>query len=587
MRLFFSGGREPIPVKEGEFSVERAGLRITFNTQLKNGSVMISANLHNIGNETVKLGSMDLLYITEVYPPVYMNSWQSWLPFKAYARQPNPQPLLDFVQMTGTTPYHLTPIPEVLSAGVFPSDYFVCSRSVLAGFIDSQVSHPYLIWNEAREMLEARVELFGIPLNPGKSVSLESLVVLTGEDPSSMLEKYAAMIKNHKKPILKHREGVGWCSWYNYFEEIDFGELKKNVRIISHLARSGDIPFDLIQLDDGYQADIGDWTVTNSKFPSLDEVSSLIRGHGLKPGIWVAPFSASETSSTFLRHKDWLVKDSRGRPKRAYRNWGKDIFSLDTTNPEVRNSLRKTMTRIRDAGFEYVKIDFLFAGAIPGKRHETAVTPVEAYIKGLEIIKESLGSEVFIVGCGAPLLPSVGFVDAMRIGADTAPSWNSDVPDNGIPSFKNSIRNALTRSFMHEKLWLNDPDTIILRGRDAELSRQEKRMFAMVCGILDNLLLESDDMELVGREDLLILKQALSLRGRYARTFLSGDNDFFIVGAKGSKKPSMIALINLADHERQVSLPQSVFDWLEESPRIQTQKVEPHSIRIYPFEKDT
>lgn len=585
MRLFFSGRREPTPVTEGEVSVERAGLRIIFNTRLKNGATIISADLHNISDETMKLGSMDLLNITEVYPPVYMNSWQSWLPFKAHTSQPDPRAWLDFVKITGTTPYHLTPIPEVLSAGILPSDYFACSRSVMAGFIDSRISHPYLVWDASREMLEARVELFGTPLSPGKSISLESLVVLTGEDPSSMLEKYADMIKSHRKPVMKHREGIGWCSWYNYFEEIDFDELKKNVEIISRLAKSGDIPFDLIQLDDGYQADIGDWTVTNSKFPSLDEISGLIRAHDLKPGIWVAPFSASETSSLFLKHKDWLVKDSGGKPKRAYRNWGKDIFSVDTTNPEARDFLRETMTRIRDAGFEYVKIDFLFAGAIPGRRYEPDVTPVEAYIRGLEIIREGLGSEVFIVGCGAPLLPSVGFVDAMRIGADTAPSWNSDVPDNGIPSFKNSIRNALTRAFMHERLWLNDPDTIILRGSDAELSRQEKMMFALVCGILDNLLLESDDMELVSREDLSILKQALSMRGRYARTFLNGDNDIFIIGAKGSEKPSMIALVNLADSEREVRIPQSVFDWLGESTHILVQKVKPHAVWIYPFDK--
>ncbi|KUK95185.1 MAG: Alpha-galactosidase, partial [Thermotogales bacterium 46_20] len=90
MRLFFSGRREPTPVTEGEVSVERAGLRIIFNTRLKNGATIISADLHNISDETMKLGSMDLLNITEVYPPVYMNSWQSWLPFKAHTSQPDP-----------------------------------------------------------------------------------------------------------------------------------------------------------------------------------------------------------------------------------------------------------------------------------------------------------------------------------------------------------------------------------------------------------------------------------------------------------------------------------------------------------------
>ena len=55
---------------------------------------------------------------------------------------------------------------------------------------------------------------------------------------------------------------VGWCSWYHYFHRITEDALRAN------LARAADWPFDVFQLDDGYQAAIGDWLVTKESFPS-------------------------------------------------------------------------------------------------------------------------------------------------------------------------------------------------------------------------------------------------------------------------------------------------------------------------------
>lgn len=583
MKLYLPGRDKPLVFGENRVAVNRADLRIDYEIHQERDLVQIHMTLSNTGSQTVKLSSLDILDIFEIYPPVYHNSWQSWLPFKAYMEQPETKDLLDFAGMTDTTPYHLTPTPEILQTGVFPSDYFVASRSVVCGFLDSAVSHPYFAWSTSEERIEARVELFGKPLEPGSGIHLEPVVVISGDELPSMLERYATLISEYKRPSFKSFEGIGWCSWYHYFEEIDMSELQKNTEMVSDLAKKDGVPFSLVQLDDGYQKDIGEWTTTNEKFPQLDVISSYIRSKSLKPGIWVAPFSVSETSRVFSEHEEWLVKDAKGEPKRAYRNWGKNIYSLDPTNPKAADFLAETMLALRNAGFKYVKIDFLFGGAIPGRRHIPNTTPVEAYVKGLRIIREALGEDVFIVGCGAPLLPSVGHVDAMRIGADTAPSWNEDIPDNGIPSFRHCLRNALTRSFMHGKLWLNDPDTIILRGQEAELSLSEARMFALACGILDNLLLESDDMSLVGQEGLEILMKAFSFKGRKTRVFLNGNNDVFIFGARGTGVSSVLSVVNLGTTGTSVLIPDSALDWLGHSAEYGLTYVEPRSIWVHEF----
>ena len=46
-----------------------------------------------------------------------------------------------------------------------------------------------------------------------------------------------------------------------------------------------------VQLDDGYQAKVGDWLSVNWKFPAgLKDLAQRIRKDGIVPGIWTAPF---------------------------------------------------------------------------------------------------------------------------------------------------------------------------------------------------------------------------------------------------------------------------------------------------------
>ena len=44
-----------------------------------------------------------------------------------------------------------------------------------------------------------------------------------------------------------------------------------------------------------------------------------------------------------------------------------------------------------------------------------------AYRSGIELIREAIGEDAYLLGCGAPLLPSSGLFDAMRVSPDTAP----------------------------------------------------------------------------------------------------------------------------------------------------------------------
>ncbi|MCX6573144.1 MAG: alpha-galactosidase, partial [Candidatus Aminicenantes bacterium] len=267
---------------------------------------------------------------------------------------------------------------------------------------------------------------------------------------------------------------------------------------------------------------------------------------------WAAPFSAAETSRLFAEHPDWMVAEN-GRPKPCYKGWGRTIYALDTTRPDVKSWLDATIRALRRAGFTYLKIDFLFAAAMAGVRRKP-VTPVQAYREGLRIIRRAAGRD-FVLGCGAPLLPSVGLVDGMRIGEDTAPYWKTKPSGFQGPNAYFALKNALMRQFMHRAFWLNDPDCLLVRDREIELTRNERELYALTAGALDNMVIDSDRLSLLGPAERDLLGRSLALRGRTARVSgLMGEfgEDAYLIEGRGCDRGSFELAANLSDGEREI-----------------------------------
>ena len=108
-------------------------------------------------------------------------------------------------------------------------------------------------------------------------------------------------------------------------------------------------------------------------------------------------------------------------------------------------------------GIDYLKLDFLYAGAVPGRRHDD-VDAVAAYRSGLDLVRDVVGPEVYLVGCGAPLLPSIGLVDAMRVSPDTFHEGGED-GSGGL----RGLMPVAARAWQQGRLWVNDPDCVVAR----------------------------------------------------------------------------------------------------------------------------
>jgi alpha-galactosidase len=472
-----------------------------------------------------------------------LNNWQSWGPMER-ATPATRFPELEAI-VRDYSPYLFSPVPEELLRGPV-SDYFAAWDGGLAGFLTSRIGHPFFTI-EGGELV-GWVDYFEAAFED--PVPLEPLAVLHGGPAGDLLEAYARPLKRANRVSVNPWDPVGWCSWYHYFGRLGWPDVIENLDAAAADRKA--FPFDVFQVDDGYETEIGDWLSAKPGYPDLGGLARAIKERRFRAGIWAAPFSAAETSRLFAEHPDWMVSEG-GRPKPCYRGWGKTIYALDTTHPEVKNWLDATFRTLRKAGFTYLKIDFLFAAAMAGARRKN-VTPIQAYREGLRVVRRAAGRD-FVLGCGAPLLPSAGLVDGMRIGEDTAPYWKTKPSGFQGPNAYFALKNALMRQFMHRAFWLNDPDCLLVRDREIELTRNERELYALTAGALDNMVIDSDRLSLLGPAERDLLGRALALRGRQARVRgLMGEfgEDAYLIEGRGGKGADFELAANLSDGEREI-----------------------------------
>lgn len=346
-------------------------------------------------------------------------------------------------------------------------------------------------------VLQARAELGGARIEPGERRVLHDVVFSEGDDHHALLVEWARVFGTSASARVSAPYQVGWCSWYQYFHDVTERDIRSN------LALADDWPFDVFQIDDGYQAAIGDWLVTNERFPSsLESLASTIDSAGRTPGIWLAPFLVHPSSRVAIEHPEWIARwrtGDRALIGNVNDAWGGRVVTLDTTQPEVLEHLARTAKALVDMGFTYLKLDFTYAPALPGVFADRSQTPAQRVRAGYDAIRQGAGDDAFLLGCGAPLGAVVGAVEGMRIGADVAPSWHPrhEGDEGSTPATVNAWRGTLARSFQHRRLWLNDPDCLMLRTTDTALTPAQVDAWCHAVAASGGMALVSDDLSLL------------------------------------------------------------------------------------------
>jgi alpha-galactosidase len=249
-----------------------------------------------------------------------------------------------------------------------------------------------------------------------------------------------------------------WCPWNQYHATATEDDILANLRAMEDLG----LGIGVVQIDDGYQSAPGDWLQSSGRFADLPGLAGRIRDAGRRAGLWIAPMLVGRSSDLLRDHPGWVVRDPAGQPVYAGTVCRQECTALDVTHPEAAAYLTGVLRAMRDWGVDYFKLDFMYAGAYEGGRHDD-VTGVQAYQRGLRLIRDAVGPDALLLGCGAPILPSVGLVDAMRVGPDIAVDYEPAAGDPAQPSQRAAARNTVARAWQQGRFWVNDPDCLLAR----------------------------------------------------------------------------------------------------------------------------
>ncbi len=467
----------------------------------------------------------------------YSNGWQSWSPSGWYGGNER----MSLSRLGGLQNPMInnpgTPLPR--KKGQFSSDMFgvIGDRKARSGFVLgflSQVEQFGTIFTDFNkpQSLEMWANCDDVRLDAGKRMTTDwavfNPILLDHRDP---LDKYLEAAARQNNVRVPAESPVGWCSWYHFYTDLSEQDVRNNLQTI--LEQQETLPIQLVQIDDGFETQVGDWFSFKPEFPQgVAPLAREITKEGLTPGLWLAPFIVHTKSQLIKDHPEWMLRKKNGKLANAGFVWGTLDTALDLTVPEaLAYACDVVRTAAKEWGYPYLKLDFLYAAAVAGVYNDPTVTRAQVLRRGMEALREAVGPEVTLLGCGAPLGSVLGLVEANRIGADVSGDWLPQFKGIGaffkqepaMPSARNSIRNILTRAGLHQHWWINDPDCLLIRP-DTSLTLAEVRSLASVIALTGGSLLVSDDLPKLPAERLRIAEVLVPVMGERARVIDWFDN---------------------------------------------------------------
>jgi len=468
----------------------------------------------------------------------YSNGWQSWSYTGCYDRGSTYRrtrfgPFTAPMRVYAGTPQHSR-------VGVFASDFFgvLVDRArrtgILFGYLSQaeQFGTVEAILSTAAPALRMWTNGDGVRLDPGETLQADwgcvTFLHLDEVDPlGAYLEAAARQNGLHlisDQPggfALSSQPGradipTGWCSWYQYEKAVTAEDVLVNMRKAAEMRLQ--IPLGMIQIDDGFEAQVGDWTDFSSGFPrGVEPLAAEIKVAGFQPGLWLAPFIVHPKAALTRQHPDWLLRGRTRLPVNSGFVWNAFCTALDLTAPGALDYAAEAVaTAVHKWGFSFLKLDFLYAAALPGQYKDPRRTRAQVLRLGLQRLRQAAGEETHLLGCGCPLGSGLGLVDSMRISCDVDTWWSPHIANMqfflsaewGSPSARNAIHNSLTRAALHRRWWINDPDCLLLRPT-SKLTQAEVETLATTIGLSGGTVMLSDDLTGLPEERLQIARCTL------------------------------------------------------------------------------
>lgn len=435
----------------------------------------------------------------------FVNGYQSWTVSREYAVDDsmiddfNPK-VLSFIDKkkfnilgiwgAGDLTFHDYP----QTSGVFYGYSYAYIRNGcdirLFASLSERAGYTIITFDTNRKTVSIEKDLEGVTYKAGQEIKLLELCDIIDESESAF-EKYFELAKISKP---RSKRMCGYTTWYNYYTSVTEEIVERDLDSIAHLGSK----IDIFQIDDGYERTVGDWLYHDEKkFPSgMKAAADNIHKNNMLAGLWLAPFGATPKSYIYQQHKDWFVKNSKGKIPFASQNWG-GFYALDIYNNEVRQYLKEVFDTVLNVwGYDMVKLDFLYACCIRPIHNKSRG---EIMCDAMDLLRECCGDKL-ILGCGVPLAPAFGKVDFCRIGADMALSFKKKPFSREDVSTKSALLNTVFRRQLDGRAFLNDPDVFLLRDNNINMTLPQRKVIAEVASLFGNLLFVSDDVSTYSSE---------------------------------------------------------------------------------------
>lgn len=342
----------------------------------------------------------------------------------------------------------------------------------------------------ARNRVAVASEMSDVEVAPGGWRHGQDLAVLGGTH-SAISERLLRWVAATHGARTHRGPASGWCSWYHHGTGVAASDA---IAIADHVRATG-LAMPVIQVDDGFQRQVGDWAC-NERFPDgWAPVIERIRAAGSVPGVWLAPLAVHESTAVFRDHQDWFQRDVHGGLAGEANNWGPRSRWLDPTHPAAAAWIRELIREHRGHGFRYFKIDF---NTVPGvstaapkapRLHDRTRTAFQALRDLYRLYREEMGEDSYLLACIGFNRAVVGHADAARIGPDSAAMWQAAHPCCIHECILATGQNALANGI----LFANDPDVSYTRVRGG-LNEGELRTWQGFVGLLGGLALVSEPL---------------------------------------------------------------------------------------------
>ena len=491
------GGREEINfAPEGNFSFDyfdvsavRSGYRNTVSVTAKRDVELIKCTRRGVWK--AEFGDL-----------CFMNGYQSWTKTKEYFLSENerdvkklPKPILNAFSFDRYGDATFFDYDKSLLHGY---DLFYVKGKSGAFIINANYRSAYLIIVADRSTgeISLRSELDGLIIKSGETFTVIDYYLCEGYDEG--LKLFDELFP--KKPVKKI---LGYTSWYNYYQLVTEAIILRDLEGL-------DKRFDLFQIDDGYETFVGDWKdVDEKKFPNgLKGIADKIHEKGYLAGVWLAPFVAEEKSRVLREHPEWF--DFNGERVKCGSNWS-GFYALNIKKAGVKEYIADCLQYFIDLGFDFFKLDFLYAANLPVyKGYTRSQIAEEAYGFLREVLKGKI-----ILGCGATLFNGADRFEYMRIGPDVSLKfddvWFMRFMHNERISTMVTLQNTVYRSLFDGRLFGNDPDVFLLRDDNISMNKEQKRSLLTLNALFGSVLMTSDDIGRYDDEKRAALAQALEL----------------------------------------------------------------------------